>query len=333
MRILLTNLFLQGHTGSESFIYTLGKEFRELGHDITFFVHNWGWFGEQVKAEGFECWYAPPNKPFKLPCINFDFVHFQHNETVRAIYPQVKHIPKSFICHGMLPAPEQPLPFTEYPMEAYFGISEETLHNVLEKAYLKNKFPPISIPPNQHQGVVRNLIDIEKFKAKTSINQKLKNVLIISNYIQRQPRYVELIKKACETKKLNLEIIGDAGKRVPDTRPYIEKANLVIGLGRCAYESMAMARSVLVFDYQGFEGLITSEQDYLTFRKYNLSGRCKKKTEVYLEDVIQAFNNYSASQGTQNRQYIEKYHDSKTIAKEYETAIKFITSLPHARTS
>jgi len=217
MKILLTNLFLQGNTGSESFIYTLAKELRDLGHDVVIYYHNHGWFGDKVKKEGFECWHNPNKADYKLPHTNFDVIHFQHRETVDRIYHQVKHIPKLFLSHGILPAPEQPLPHLSYPMEAYAGVSEETLRNCLTKAGV--------VPDDNNNIILRNLIDTERFFTYIPIHKELKNVLVISNYMGRTPHYIGLLKQACVKLHLNLDIIGDAGNRVADTRNYIKNAD------------------------------------------------------------------------------------------------------------
>lgn len=316
MKILLTNLFLQGYTGSESFVHTLGKALREQGHEVTFYVHNWGWFGDQVRKEGFECWFNPNAKGYKLPHTNFDVVHFQHQETVAAIYDQVKHIPKMFISHGMLPQPEQPLPYHSHPMEGYAGVSEETLENVM------NKSGAVFSSKGVKTTIIRNIIDTERFSTPVGIEQEPKNVLIISNYMRRTPQYIALVKQACEMLGLTLQIIGDAGQRVRDTRPYIEKADIVIGIGRCAYEAMSMGRNVLVFDYQGLEGMIESRERYELFRRNNLSGRYRNKKDVTINDVIQEIKRYSPHNGNLNRNIILTEHEARAVAKGAESFYK-----------
>jgi len=314
MRILFTNNFLNGGTGSETFTGTLVRELKNLGHKITIYTHNDGWYANELRKDGIEVWSNPNNPDYKLPHTNFDIVHFQHNETVYRIYDQVKHVKKKiFMSHGILPQLEQPPLHNKFPMDVYLGCSEETQKNCVDKALFLDKVPNATNIKFE-EGIIRNLIDTDRFEAETEINEELKNVLVISNYIQRKPEYIELINECCAELSLDLEIIGDAGKRVQDVRPYIEKADLCICLGRCALESMSMGRSVIVFDYQGLEGLVNLE-NYIEFRKKNFSGRVKNNITPTKEQLLYCLRQYSKGDSFDNRWMILKYHDYKEVAE------------------
>lgn len=319
MRILFTCNFLNGGTGSETFTGTLVRELKKLGHDVTLYTHNDGWYANELREEGFECWYNPNKPEYKLPHTNFDIVHFQHNETVHRIYNQVKHVKKKiFMSHGILPALEQAPVHDRFPMDIYVGCSEETRDNCLGRAFNKQFDARDAIMTKT--GIIRNLIDTERFNLPSDINEELKNVLIISNYMGRKPEYIKLVEECCTELNLNLEIIGDAGKRVPDTRPYIEKADLCIALGRCAMESMSMGRNLIVFDYQGLEGFV-SYDNYFDIRKKNFSGRVNNNLNPTKEQLMHCFKQYSKDMGLINRQLILRYHGSKQVAKQAETEI------------
>jgi hypothetical protein len=305
MKILLATNFLEGYTGSESFIYTLGKELKNLGHDVKFYCNAFGWFGHKMREEGFTVYHN------ELPDTEYDVVHFQHNEVVTKIYPLVPKAKKVFMSHGILPPLEQALPYEKYPMDGYLGCSEETLDNCLFKA--------MPIAGATKNGILRNLIDTKKYFTDRPIHTKLENVLIISNYIGRTPQYIGLIAQACSKIGANLKIIGDAGIRVPDTRVFIPEADLVIGLGRCILEAMSMCRSVLVFDYQGMEGLIDSKDTYEQLKTCNFSGRKKKQVNVNIGMVMNEFSKYKREQGNFNRELILKNHHFKEIALEAES--------------
>ena len=291
-------------SGSETFVGTLARSLKKLGHSVTIYTHNNGWYGEMLKADGFEVWGKV------LLHTNFDFVHFQHNETVHEIYDKLKHLPKLFMSHGILHGLEMPPDYNKYPMDLYIGSSEEVLSNCMNKVIKSGgNYNPKGI-------VFRNVIDTDKFNTDVKINSELKNVLVVSNYMQGTPNFVNLIREICNYKKLNLEMIGDVKQKVKNVIPYIEQADLCIGIGRCMLEAMSMSRNVILFDYQGLDGFMDNE-NYLEVRKYNFSGRRYKNKEVSGQDLIDCFNKYSVENGKINRQLILDNHDSKKIVKEY----------------
>lgn len=324
MKILLTNLFLKTYTGSESFLATLGEGLRARGHDVTFYVHHWGWFGDEMRFKGFECWCNPYfnlrlpilSGSYTLPHTNFDLIHFQHQETVQALYSQLRHLPKVYMSHGVLSKSERPLKYSTHPMEGYLGVSEETLSNCLAVA----KIPDDRTP----HALIRNIIDMDRFSAERAISGTLKSVVVISNSIHRTPHLLHVIQSACERAELRLKVVGKAGHPVKDTRQSIEDADLVVGIGRCALEGMAMGRNVLLFDYQGMEGLIDSEEAYQQFKVRNFSGRVRKYKTVTVEDVLNEFSKYSQANGQNSKNFIRRFHSTESVLP---SVIKFYDSL------
>jgi hypothetical protein len=117
-------------------------------------------------------------------------------------------------------------------------------------------------------------------------------------------------------KNIKCEFVGSPSNHVDDVVPFIEKSDIVIGIGRCAYEGMALGRNVLVFDYQGMEGMITSKEDYYNFRTKNMSGRYKNNFDVTFDDLSREFDKYKKEYGKMNRELIELYHSPKVVIED-----------------
>jgi hypothetical protein len=187
---------------------------------------------------------------------------------------------KIYTCHGIIPKLERP----REGADVYVAVSEEVkdFHNC--------------------DVIIRNPIDTERFYPKKPVNQELKNILVISN----NPIDMSIFSG------LNVTRIG-GDKRVPNPEAYINEADLVISLGRGAYEAMACNRNVLVYDYNGGDGLI-DEESYYRFRENNCSGRYNgyKWTQNELTELLKGYKPH-----LELRDIIEKEHDPIKIAKEY----------------
>lgn len=118
--------------------------------------------------------------------------------------------------------------------------------------------------------------------------------------------------------------IGGIGNCVWNTEHHINKVDLVITLGRGALEAMSCGRNVIVYDYNGGDGMITPES-YNEIRQKNFSGR--RYSLMYNEqDLMQELCKYTSSFGNANRKIIENNHSVKKNVREllniYLEAIK-----------
>lgn len=275
MKILLTNNTLQNLAGSETWVKTMIQSLEELGHQCGACVAS----GEDLLI----------GKTIDL--FDLDLAIINHNTCLdRLKYLKCKKI---FTSHGVIPDLEQPVEGADI----YVSVSEEVQENLKSKGF--------------ESVVIRNPIDCDKFKSIRPINKEIKKVLFSSNY-QGYARNV--IIQTCQELGIELEIIGGQN-RVSDIVSKINEADLVIGLGRTAYEAMACERNVIIFDYNGADGFATPES-LLEFRKNNCSGRRYKK-QFTVEDLKNEFKKYSQYNGKRLREYILENNNAKKIVKQY----------------
>ena len=137
-----------------------------------------------------------------------------------------------------------------------------------------------------------------------------------------------MIKQACEI--LNLEFVSwlkpwdyvsktEEGS-VNDVEKWINKSDIVIGLGRVVYEAMACGRQPIIFDdrwYQGNlgDGIVTPD-NIEKFMEYNCSGRySKRKFEV--EDIVNEINLYNSTYFHRFRKFILENMNIVNTANQY----------------
>ena len=183
-------------------------------------------------------------------------------------------------CHGIFPKLEQPVS----GMNAYVSISEEVQN------HLSNK--------RVNSTLIRNGIDCERFQPVKPINKRLKTILSLSH----SDGVNNILRVVC--RNINCELIIHNKYKTPiwNIEEKINEADLVISLGRGAYEAMACGRNVLVFDNRGYvkggnigDGILTKD-NWRKSAHNNCSGRATNK-EFRYEDLISEVFCYSKNKG------------------------------------
>lgn len=308
MRILMTNIRLTWYSGSDTYLYTLGKELIKRGHEVSVYAPSISptLQGKRFIEAGFTLLDDLSNK-FNLLEVNndFDVIHGQHNSSLSEASRIFPNIPTIFISHGVLPEPEK------YPrdvnIEKYIGVSEEVV------AF---QYKDIS---EDRKEVIRNPIDTERFYyAPKKVGEKLK-ILVASNYYHSQWDARE-IWEAAKILDAEIEVIGTNGKMLFETEKLIKECDIGIGLGRSILEIMSMGKPAIVGDYQGYDGVITPGS-YQMIKKCNFSGRTYKEVwdgNKLASEIRKIFEGDYEKMGKDNREIILLNHNIEKIADRFE---------------
>lgn len=280
MRILITNYRLVEFGGSETFTYTIARELSKR-HKILIWTPVWG----KTLRDKFSLFSQTYNKIPK----DFDVAHIHHRDCAEIL--QNINKPKVMLLHS--PGKD----YQENPimgMQKYLAVSEETQTFLKQQGY--------------DSEIIRNPIDTERFKSVNPVNKQVKTILILSNHFG----YFKLV--ANFILSLNIKLLT-LGMFIQDFKveDWINRADLVVTIGRGCYESMSCGREVIIMGNFGIDGL--ASKSYMESREYNCSGRWKG--EMPIEKVIKHLIE-TANTNNNNRDLILKYHDVKNIAKQLE---------------
>ena len=289
MRFLITCYKLD-LSGSSTYTFTLASELKKKGHQIDVFSPFPEIIGDKLKRKKINVF----ENLEKIAEREYDCIIAQHNVLALMIRSKKPQVPMIFISHGILPFLEQP-PSIDINIQKYIAVSEEVKNNLILNHHV----------PSQNVEIIRNFIDTERFFPQGEVNEKPRTILFMSN--KYTPKIYKVIKNACSNLKSKLIIIGRY-RSVFDTENYINKADIVISLGRGALEAMSCGRAVIVYDYQGGDGMVT-ENNINKIRKNNFSGRRFKK-DYDMADLIQEIKKYKKSMGKINREIILKDHNA-----------------------
>jgi len=285
MKILVANNQLKNLGGSETFTFTLIEELVSRGFNVEYFTFEFGLVSDRIE-QNLQVSFKTRNK--------YDLILANHYTCVEELC-KLGYIIQT--CHGIFPKLEQP----SSKANAYVSISNEVQNHLGALG-----FPSI---------LIHNSINLERFKPIKPLSDQLTTVLSLCHSEQAN----EIVEKACldlDIRFLKAYKYGDAIWNIEDI---INEADLVVGLGRSAYEAMACGRPVLVFDNRRYfeacgDGYV---KDNLGFSlRNNCSGRYSKQ-HFTIELFKKELHKYNRIDGTFFRQFAETELNVKINVDRY----------------
>lgn len=285
MKILYTNHWLTGLGGSETFAYTFIEELVKNGHKVDLFTCIPGLISNKIRKD-FGVRIRIQN--------SYDVIFASHNTTVNKV---VGHGFMVQTCHGIFSHLEKP----DEKANIHISITKEV------RAHLKRL--------GFDSQIIWNGINCNRFKPTRKINKKLKTVLSLAKGKQSNI----IIKQACRI--LGLDYIERRkDRKIWNIENEINKADLVVSLGRGVLESLACGRAVLVYDHREYsnnygDGIIT-ENNINLLMENNCSGRYLKRS-FNLESLIGELKKYDSDIGEFSRNFAVKNLNIKNQVKKY----------------
>lgn len=295
MNILISNNHLDFLGGSETFTYTLAVEMQRKGHEVTILTPKPGIVSERLRIEnGININDISPE---------YDLCLLNHNSTIDWVLKNMITQDHSKIiqtCHGYIPPLEQPHP--SLPNIKYVAISGEV------RDHLQSK--------NLKSTIINNGIDLERFNSPSQ-NEKFTTICSLS----QSDYFNSILSKVA--KYFGVKIIYNNKYKNPiwDIENQIKDSQLVFGLGRSAYEGLAMGKCVFVGDARDYMGGrmdgIINENTIKNFVYNNCSGRNKNLEPTY-ENIIQEIKfNFLEAEPINSRKIAEDYFDIKKQSQKY----------------
>lgn len=272
MKILLGTHYLAKTGGTESYTYALAVELKRMGHDVEYFAVVRGRTSSLLEEQGV---------PF-MSAGHYDLILANHTTVVEKVWPLGYTIQT---CHGNISELEQPSPFAD----AYVAVSEEVRQHLQSKGY--------------EATVIPNGIDCKRFSPKAPVSQTLTTVLSLCQSDVAN----DFIRKCCEQAGVQFLQSNKFTDNVWSVEDTINKSDLVVGLGRSAYDAMACGRCVLVYDYREYmgeflgDGMLTPDSIGKSMT-CNCSGRASR-LKYDERSFIQEMQKYSPELAAWGREY------------------------------
>ncbi len=298
MKILLANNTLHHFAGSETHLYTLALEFKRLGHEVEAFSSIHGPMAVKLQERGIPCL----SERDLIPERKYDVIFSNHKFPTWTVQQKYPNTPVIFTLHGIIGGPETPVE----GCHKYVAVSEET------QALFKGRYGIDST-------IIRNPIDIDRFKNREPIRNKINNVLISSSYWNDSSDIGKVLINAFKEIGATVHGVGTTfGGQKWEMDTIYNQFDLVVTLGRGVLEANACGRPALIYGQWGVDGILTPES-YSQLRRCNFSGR-RYADVLDVGHVLELLKGYH--QDFDMRHTIIEHHDVKKIAQHYLSLIK-----------
>ena len=290
MKILVATNHLCSSGGTESYTYYIIKNLKELNFEVFYFCFKKGRISERIENE-------LNVREFKGGKV--DLILANHINIVKKLWKYGFVIQT---CHGIYPSLEQPSVFADY----HVSISEEV------QLYLKNK--------GFKSSLILNGIDCKIFNCYKPINKTLSKVLSLCHSEEAH----DTVKKVCQELEIQFLKLDKIQDDKDDIYKIINEVDLVVGLGRSAYDAMACGRPVVIFDSRHYmpsfgDGYLPKYYDESV--KNNCSGRYFKKN-FSIDELKNEFNLFKSSDSTVVRNIALTHHNILVSINQYLNVYK-----------
>ena len=287
MKILLGTHYLEKTGGTENYTFALAMELQRLGHEVEHFAIVRGAVSAMLEEKGI---------PF-MSADHYDLILANHTTVVEELWP------KGFIiqtCHGTIPELEQPSPFAD----AHVGVSPEVKEHLRKLGF--------------ESTVIPNGIDCKRFCPKTPVSPTLTKVLSLCHSDVAN----DFIRKCCEKAGVEFLQCNKFTDNVWAIEDLINQSDLVVGLGRSAYDAMACGRVALVYDfrkqYMGEflgEGVLTPEniEKSMSCNCTGKASRLKYDEQGFIEEM----QKYSPELAAWSREYALENLNIEVAVRKY----------------
>lgn len=238
LRVLITNHFLRGRTGSELYVCELATSLLRRGHTPIVYSPQLGPTAHELRE-------ATVPVVDDLDAISYapDLIHGQHQVETMAALLRFPNTPAVFFCHGWLPWEETP---PKHPRILHYVAVDDTCR---DRLLWENG------APEQRVSVILNSVETEEFLPRSPLPAKPARALVFSN----GGAHIGAVREACLRTQLTLDVIGaDSGNVVPRPQDVLGQYDIVFAKARCALEALAVGSAVVLCDTVGVGPMVTA---------------------------------------------------------------------------
>ena len=283
LRILITNHFLRGRTGSELYVCELATSLLRRGHTPIVYSPQLGPTARELRkttvpvVDNLDAVGSPP-----------DLIHGQHHVETMSALLRFPNTPAVFFCHGWLPWEETP---PQHPrILRYVAVDDTCFDRLVSESGI----------PVDRVSVILNSVDLEQFVPRAPLPPKPARALVFSNGAS-ESTHLGAVREACLRSGLTLDVIGaDAGNVSTRPQEVLGQYDIVFAKARCALEAMAVGSAVVLCDITGAGPMVsTGEFDKLRRLNFGIRTLSRSIDAGVLEKEIARYDARDASEVSQ----------------------------------
>lgn len=241
MKVLITNSFLDGYTGSEVVVRDLSLELKRQGHQPMVYAPRLGSISDEIRSRGVEV----TDKLSRLGTVP-DVIHGQQHYPTSEAMVHFPSVPVIYVCHSAIAPLDEPFYFPR--ILRYVAVDDLCRKRIETRP---------DIPPARIE-VIWNAVDLNRFQPRGVLPLEPRRGLVFSNAANGST-HLPAVLKACRKTGLQLDVVGAAaGTAVPNPEAVLPRYDIVFAKARCALEAMAAGCAVVLCDSAGAGPLVTS---------------------------------------------------------------------------
>lgn len=281
MNILITNLTLKNHTGTELYVRDLALELRRQGHSPAIFTSMPGEIAEELRASG-----IPVANDLRSLEFEPDIIHGHHRTVTSAALSHYSRTPAIYISHSHNFWPDGP---TLHPrIYQYFGVSMVCVERLRADGV-----------PEGRIGFLPNFVDSGRFRPRPPLPDRPLRALIFSNYATSDT-HLPAVAEACRRAGLELDVVGSGvGNCIAQPEAVLGQYDIVFAKAKAAMEAMAVGTAVILCDFSGVGPMVTSV-DFERLRPLNF-GFAALTAPLQPESVLAQIARYDPADATKVR--------------------------------
>jgi hypothetical protein len=230
LTVLITNLMLEGWTGTELFVRDIARGLLKAGHRPVLYSPRLGRLAAEIRKET-----IPVVDDLSQLSAPPDIIHGQHvNETLTALL-HFAHAPALYFCHDWYFPDDHP---PRFPRILRYVAVDDQCYDKLVYEY--------GVPEEKAQ-IISQFVDVERFAPRPTLPTKPQRAAVLCNHT-KENEHLQALREACARRGLKLDVYGAGVGRVCE-RPekVLRDYDIVFAKGRAALEAAAIGAAVVVY--------------------------------------------------------------------------------------
>jgi hypothetical protein len=270
LKILITNVVLNGYTGTEVVVRDLALELKRQGHSPSVFSKKLGPISHEISDQGIEV-----VSDLTALSVVPDIIHGHHHPPLVEALLQFPTVPAVWVCHDASSRFDEPF------------YSPRILRYVAVDNRCRKRVESSPVIPSSKIDVIWNAVDLERFQPRGPLPSKPTRALVFSRTAQ-----LPAIRRAARRMGLKLDTLGlGEGGVVRNPESKLPAYDIVFAKARCALEAMAVGNAVVLCDFAGVGPMVSSENfDRLRWMNFGLGVLVNPLQAAHLEQEIERYD-------------------------------------------
>ena len=243
-----------------------------------------------------------------------DIIHGHHLVETLAALTRFPDVPALFVCHDAVNW--HSIPPVAPQVRAYVAVDR----NCRDRMMFEYGIPEESI------RVLTNSVDLQRFTPRPPLPSVPRRAVVFSN-AARENTWAAPIRAACTPRGIELAVIGESsGHFVERPEETLREYDVVFAKARCALEALAVGTSVILCDYAGFAGMVTT-RNRAQLQQLNFGTRTLQHP-ITAERVLEALEQYDPADAAAVSRSIRSTAGSDMLATDFIALYEEILAVP-----